>query len=108
MALIPPDQLVSAIHVVRGHRVILDSDLAGLYGVQVRVLNQAVRRNATRFPDDFMFQLTDSEVASLRSQIVILKKGRGRHLNYHPYGLPPKRIGFKAEARGSLQRESHR
>ena len=85
MTLIPADQIVASIHIVRGLRVMLDSDLARLYGVQVRGLNQAVRRNAERFPDDFVFQLTDAEADSLRSQIVILKKGRGQHLKYNPY-----------------------
>lgn len=56
----------------------LDSDLAALYGVDVRVLNQAVARNTDRFPSDFMLQLTAEEAESLRSQFVILKNGRGR------------------------------
>ncbi len=65
----------------------LDSDLAGLYRVDVRVLNQAVARNVDRFPSDFMFQLTDEEAESLRSQFVILKRGRGRHRKYHAKGF---------------------
>ncbi len=63
----------------------LDSDLAKLYGVSTRVLNQAVKRNKARFPMDFMFQLTAEEATSLRSQIVTLKAGRGQHRKYHPY-----------------------
>jgi hypothetical protein len=63
----------------------LDSDLAALYEVETRVLNQAVRRNIQRFPDDFMFELSDEEHEALRSQIVILKKGRGQHSKYLPY-----------------------
>jgi hypothetical protein len=62
----------------------LDSDLAALYGVETRELNQAVSRNLQRFPGDFMFQLTDEEFDSLRSQIVILKTGRGQHRKYIP------------------------
>jgi len=58
--------------------VLLDEDLAAMYGVDVRSLNQAVRRNAPRFPDDFMFRLTAEEYASLRSQPVILEKVKGR------------------------------
>jgi hypothetical protein len=69
---------------VRGQNVMLDADLAALYQVDVRVLNQAVRRNADRFPSDFMFKLTAEEAASLRSQIVILESGRGRYRKYHP------------------------
>ena len=76
--------IAGAIFVVRGHRVLLDSNLAALYGVDTRVLLQAVRRNRKRFPDDFMFQLTATEWASLRSQSVILKSGRGQHSKYLP------------------------
>jgi hypothetical protein len=72
---------------VRGCRVMLDVDLAALYRVEVRALNQAVRRNLGRFPGDFMFQLTDVEVSALRSQIVILKDGRGTHRKYRPYAF---------------------
>ena len=61
----------------------LDADLAELYGVEIRVLNQAVRRNIKRFPGDFMFQLTQEEYDALRSQIVTLK-GRGKHPKYLP------------------------
>ena len=71
------------IHLIRGHRVMLDSDLAGLYGVSTKALNQAVNRNLTRFPQDFMFQLTAIEEQSLRSQIVTLK--RGHHRKYLPH-----------------------
>jgi hypothetical protein len=61
------------IHTFRGRKVVLDSDLARLYGVPTRRLNEAVKRNADRFPDDFRFQLTREEFARLRSQIVMLK-----------------------------------
>ncbi len=63
---------------VRGHRVLLDVHLAHLYGVDVKVLNQAVKRNIERFPDDFMFRLTSEEQASLRSQFVTSKSRGGR------------------------------
>jgi hypothetical protein len=73
---------------IRGQKVILDADLSRIYGVSTRVLNQAIKRNADRFPSDFMFRLTPEEaetVHRLRSQIVILK--RGQHLKYLPYAF---------------------
>jgi len=77
-----------AIRIVRGQRVLLDQDLAAMYEVEVRSLNQAVRRNLARFPADFMFRLTADEVARLRSQSVILDAApRGRHRKYAPYGF---------------------
>ena len=85
--LVPIDRIVPSILYFREHRVMLDTDLAALYGVETRVLNQAVRRNRERFPSDFMFQLTDDEAASLRSQTVTLKNGRGRHRKYRPYAF---------------------
>ncbi len=71
---------------VRGHRVILDSDLAELYGVEVRSLNQQVKRNARRFPEDFVLQLTADELANLRSQDVISNPGHGGR-RYQPYAF---------------------
>ena len=62
---------------IRGHNVVLDEDLAALYEVQVKVLNQAVKRNRERFPSDFMFRLTTAETKFLRSQTVTAKSGRG-------------------------------
>jgi len=70
--------------VIREQKVMLDSDLAELYGVETRVLNQSVQRNPARFPKDFMFQLTEEEHESLRSQFVISKKGKGGR-RYMPY-----------------------
>jgi len=72
---------------VRGHKVMLDSDLASLYGVPVKVLNQAVKRNLDRFPSDFMFQLTEEEAGRLRSQFVTLETGRGKHRKFLPYAF---------------------
>jgi hypothetical protein len=72
---------------VRGHPVLLDHDLAALYQVEVKALNQAVKRNAARFPDDFMFQLTAEEYAALRSRSVTLDGGRGAHRKYRPYAF---------------------
>src|SRR5258705_9926970 len=70
--------IVDKIYIVRDVKVMLDKDLADMYGVETGVLNQAVKRNIQRFPEDFMFQLTNEEFKSLISQIVISKKeGRG-------------------------------
>jgi len=79
--------IVQSIVRLRGHRVLLDAELARLYGVETRVLVQAVKRNVARFPEDFMFQLTAAEAESLRSQIVILKTGRGQHRKFLPYAF---------------------
>ena len=76
--------VAARIFVVRGKRVMLDSELAGLFGVPTKAFNQAVRRNLERFPGDFLLELTNQEVASLRSQIVTLKPGRGEHRKYAP------------------------
>jgi hypothetical protein len=71
------DRIQRAVVTVRGQNVLLDSELAGLYGVAVKALNQAVRRNKARFPADFMFQVSASEAGFLRSQFVTAKAGRG-------------------------------
>ncbi len=81
--LIPTETVISKIFFIRNQKVILDTDLAKLYGVETKVLNQSIRRNLRRFPDDFMFQLTKEENTSLRSQFVTLKKGQ--HSKYLPY-----------------------
>jgi hypothetical protein len=81
----PQEHVVRAIVVVRGQRVMMDSDLAVLYGVESKVLLQAVRRNMDRFPPDFVFQLEKEEVARLRSQFVT-SKGRGGR-RYAPYAF---------------------
>ena len=115
-------KIESLIHTIRGQRVMFDSDLAILYGVETRALNQAVKRNSRRFPDDFMFQLTKDEWNALRSQIVtledlksqnvisnsvddetngrltsqnvILKNGRGQHRKFMPYVFTRNGIGM--------------
>lgn len=74
------------IYLIRGHKVMIDTDLAKLYGVPTRELNQRVQRNRKRFPDDFMFQLTKEEAEVLRSQFVISKSGRGGR-RYQPYAF---------------------
>jgi len=76
------------IYELRGQKVMLDYDLAELYEVPTRILNQAVKRNYKRFPEDFMFQLTRDEYDSLRSQFVILESpGRGNYSKYNPYAF---------------------
>lgn len=85
-ALIPVEQIEKAIHFIRGEKkVILDVDLASLYGVETRVLVQAVKRNVQRFPKDSMFRLSSDEFYSLRSQFVISKSRGGRR--YMPYAF---------------------
>src|SRR5437879_1967124 len=84
--LIPTEQIERAIFLIRGHKVMLDADLARLYGVTVGRLNEAVKRNIERFPSDFMFHLTFQELRGLRSQIAISKKGRGGR-RYAPYAF---------------------
>jgi ORF6N domain len=81
----PVEQIERAIRLIRGEKVILDADLAALYGVATRVLVQAVKRNSERFPPDFMFQLTTEEFALLRSQIVTSRGWGGRR--YPPYAF---------------------
>jgi len=75
--LISVEGIERRIFLIRGHRIILDNDLAALYGVSTRRLNEQVRRNSSRFPDDFMFQLTIKEAEVLRSQNATSKTGRG-------------------------------
>jgi hypothetical protein len=75
--IVTPDEIQSMVRVVRGQRVMLDSDLAQLYGVSTARLNEQVARNRERFPDDFAYQLTQQEFASLMSQNAISKPGRG-------------------------------
>jgi hypothetical protein len=82
---ISADRIERSIHLIRGQKVMLDRDLAELYGVETRVLKQAVRRNVKRFPPDFMFELTRQENQSLRSQNVTLE--RGRHSKYLPFAF---------------------
>ena len=82
--IVPLERIAASIRIIRAQKVLLDADLASLYGVETKVFNQAVRRNIERFPEDFMFQLTPEEAESLRSQIVTLKVGRGRHAKYAP------------------------
>jgi ORF6N domain len=86
-ALVPVEHITQSILVLRGQRVLLDAELAALYGVSTKRFNEQVRRNRERFPADFMFQLTDEEHTALRSQFATLKLGRGQHRKYLPYAF---------------------
>jgi hypothetical protein len=74
---LPDDTVINKIYFIKGQKVMLDSDLAELYGIETKVLKQAVKRNLRRFPDDFMFELSKKEHELLRSQFVTSKNGRG-------------------------------
>jgi hypothetical protein len=81
--IVPIEKITEKIYLIRGVKVMLDKDLAALYGVENKALKQAVRRNIDRFPFDFMFELSKKECQSLRSQNVTLK--RGQHSKYLPF-----------------------
>ena len=99
--LVPYEVIDNKIYLIRGQKVMLDKDLAGLYGVLTKYLNQRVRRNTKRFPEDFMFQITKEEWEALRLQIATLNKvqdnrilrfqigtlKRGQHIKYLPYAF---------------------
>lgn len=85
MKIIPQEIIQNKIFIIRGKKVMFDKDLAELYGVETKILNQAVKRNYERFPNDFMFQLTKDEIDSSRSQFVTLK--RGQNIKYFPYAF---------------------
>jgi phage regulator Rha-like protein len=107
-SLIPVERIERLIYLIRGEKVILDSDLASLYGVQTRALIQAIKRNIRRFPEDFMFRLTTNEFNSLRSQIVISKgKGGRRYLPYafteHGVIMAANVLNSERAARASVQ-----
>ena len=86
VSLVPVEQITRLIQVVRGQKVIFDADLAQLYGVATKRLNEQVKRNTERFPEDFMFQLTKEEYATLRSQSATSNSGRGG-TRYLPYAF---------------------
>jgi hypothetical protein len=86
-AMIPIEPIAQSIVLVRGQKVLLDTDLALLYDVPTKRFNEQVRRNLERFPADFMFQLTEEEWAALRSQFATLKTGRGQHRKYLPFAF---------------------
>jgi len=75
-------EIINRIYIIRGQKIMLDKDLAEMYDAEVKVLNQSVKRNISRFPEDFMFQLTNEEWKSLKSQIVTSNRGGIRKLPY--------------------------
>jgi phage regulator Rha-like protein len=83
--IIPIEAIQQKIYLIKGQKVMLDEDLAQLFGVTTKRLNERVRRNVKKFPYDCIFQLSAEEHESLRSQIATLKQGRGRHRKYAPY-----------------------
>ena len=87
--LVPHEVIENKIYLIRGQKVMMDMDLATLYGVETKYLNRQVRRNIDRFPGDFMFQLTKNEAEVLRCQNVTLEivEKRGRHSKYLPYAF---------------------
>lgn len=116
--IIPASRIAQSIYLLRGQKVMLDSDLAALYGVETRVLNQAVKRNVSRFPNDFMFRLSGEEIKLLRSQIVILdtQSGqrplsrshfvtlkRGQHFKYRPYAFTEQGVAMLSSVLNSTR-----
>ena len=83
--LVPQELIENKIYLIRGHKVMLDKDLAGLYGVPVKRLNEQVKRNIKRFPMDFMFQLNDKEHEILKSQFATSSWGGARRANLHAF-----------------------
>jgi len=112
-SIVPAERIERVIYLIRGSRVMLDRDLADLFGVETRTLIQAVKRNLIRFPDDFMFQLTKEELKnwmsqivisnanSSRSQFVILK--RGQNIKYLPYAFTEQGIAMLSSVLHSRQ-----
>ena len=84
-ALVPIEVIEKKILLINGQKCMLDSDLAALYGVTTKRLNEQVRRNLKRFPADFLYQLSQEEYESLRSHFATLKNSRGKHRKYMPY-----------------------
>ena len=84
-SIVTQERIEKKIYWIRNQKVMIDQDLAELYNVSSGRLNEQVKRNLERFPKDFMFQLSKAEYNTIRSQIAILKTGRGRHRKYLPY-----------------------
>lgn len=105
--IIAEEAVIDKIYLVRGKKIMLDADLAELYGVQTKVLKQSVKRNIERFPEDFMFELTPLEWNSLRSQIVTLKNqgesSRGKHSKYLPFAFTEQGVAMLSSVLGSPQ-----
>jgi len=102
-AVIPFERIASVIHVIRGQKVMLDRDLAKLYGVPTKALKQAVRRNPDRFPDDFMFVLAPEEFAALRSQFVTSKTDLRGGVQYPPMAFTEQGVAMLSSVLNSQQ-----
>jgi len=87
VSLVPMERIERAIILVRGEKVMLDRELADIYGVETKVLNQAVKRNANRFPEDFMFRLTNGEVAELNRSQIVTGSQKHRDPRFPPYAF---------------------
>ena len=98
-SLVPKEVIENKIFLLRGKKVMIDSDLAKLYGVSTKVFNQAVKRNKKRFPEDFMFKLTMEEALASRSQFVTLK--RGQNIKYLPYAFTEQGVAMLASVLNS-------
>ena len=99
--IIPDDSIIRKIYNLRSQKVMLDRDLAELYGVETKVLNQAVKRNAARFPEDFMFRLTNKEAEVSRSQSVTLKQGQ--NIKYLPFAFTEQGVAMLSGVINSLK-----
>ena len=97
--LVPVELITNKIHLIRGHKVMLDRDLAALYGVETKVLKQAVKRNLKRFPDDFMFVLSQNEFETLRSQFVTSKTERRGGIQYAPMAFTEQGVAMQLPLR---------
>ena len=92
--IVSPEVIKAHIYELRGRRIMVDSDLAQLYGVETKNLKRAVRMNIERFPEDFMFELTKEEYDFLRCNFFTLKSGRGQHSKYLPYAFTQEGIAM--------------
>lgn len=100
---IPVERIAQSIYLIRGEKVMLDQDLAALYGVETRVLNQAVTRNTERFPEHFMFQLSKEELEYWRSQIVMSNPSATMGLRRKPYAFTERGVAMLSSVLKSKQ-----
>ena len=101
--LIPIEKIEKAIYFIRGEKVMLDRDLAKLYGVLTGALNQAVRRNRERFPEDFMFQLTPAEIAQLNLSQIVIGSEKHRDPRLRPYAFTEQGVAMLSSVLRSKQ-----
>lgn len=100
---VPMEVIRAKIYLIRGQKILIDSDLAEMYGVETKNLNKAVKRNISRFPQDFMFQLTSEESASLRFQIGTSKKPGHGGRRYNPYVFTEQGVAMLSSVLNSVQ-----